>query len=177
MSEKVIITDEVRKVLAGMTPMNEGDGIPFTPQEFAMLPEEVRPVFFIRPLSNEEAKEVRQHLHDIVVIAQGRKTKDKDAQETYDKAKERYKESFGIEITKKCITDWKNVYNLKTSEPIPFSSMGENLIIPDMLLASIFTEICCITGITPRNKTVVQDAIAEEIIKKSLDDGNGGAVA
>lgn len=136
---KRVIDEATKKKLVGLLPFAPGSNIPFTPEHLQTLPQEIRPVFFIRPFGEDARMIITK------AIAGGEdgvpKTTVVDA------------------LNMGALVSWSNVIDAVTMEEIPFTKEAIPSIVdwPDKIVFGLYYEISKITsGPTEVEKEALQ---------------------
>jgi hypothetical protein len=103
MAEKRIMDEATKEKLHGLLPFSTKATINYTPEFYkeAEVPEEFRPVFVLRPYARDEVKNARKVLTSV----------EKD---------EVQKEDNFIELSRKVVVGWNNLYDVGNGEEIEY---------------------------------------------------------
>lgn len=109
--EKRILTDEERKKLAGYMPFNCKNTINFTPSLLENIDENLRPVFKLRSLSNEEHNQLKIYSSKYFKDIEG-----KNPEEQLEILKVLTKNT--EEIIRRCVLGFSNFFDVGSGEEI-----------------------------------------------------------
>jgi hypothetical protein len=150
MSQNRVMTEELRKQLAGYLPFSNEAVIGFTPQAFLLkdvkdkfrIPEQFHPIFSVRCFTKSEYEEAKKILHEEL------SDKDKKGEsETFQKTRD---------LVRKVVTGFKNLWDIGTMMEISYKSDPAGGCdkalwdkIPDFIYYEIRNYVHQISGITP----------------------------
>jgi len=141
--EERILTDEMREKLLGDLPFSASATMEYIPKHFSkkdesdkdIIPKEFQAVFALRGMTKPEKKEAKKYITHI---------KDK-GEKTADGI---------IEITRKCIMEWKNVFDLGTKKEIEYKADPEGGAdkemfdrLPEAVISDLFIYLSKISGL------------------------------
>jgi hypothetical protein len=109
--KEIKMTNEIAEKLYGLMPMSAGSVVNFTPSEFDELEEELRPVFKIKQMTQDEVDKVKEVAVKDLLQAQSykdKKTTSIKADKIVKMAKE--KEEHYLDICESCIVGWSNMF-------------------------------------------------------------------
>lgn len=153
--KKIKMTDEVRRKLAGLLPMDEGADYPWTPDVYLKkiksdttgepdvydIPKELHPVFSLKQLSNEDTLEIK------AMLSKEMNTKSKKI----DMAKTDAKNLVYMGYLHKVLTGWKNLYGLASGELFEYDGEFDTMMkLPETIRTDLFSEAMRITGFIPQ---------------------------
>lgn len=143
-TESPLFTDEVKKQLIGLLPFDDEATEDYTPTPFDKVPEDLRPVFVIRPLKQCERDRMSLYINKLTVM-EGSEAKQKELADLNDKMND---------IIRQCVVDVRNLYDLGTRKVIEFSSddsggMAKKLWqkIPESVKTNLYYRVNGISGL------------------------------
>jgi len=133
---KIVMTEEIRRQMAGLLPMNSTSTYKYTPDMFMKVDEAFRPVFEIKQLNNLAMSKIK----DLVLIELDKKKKI-NIKETDARTNEY------MMILHKVFVGWTNLYDLGTGELIDYDGEFETMLsLPESVRTDILTEVLKISG-------------------------------
>lgn len=135
--EKIVMTEELRKQMAGLLPMNSSSTYKYTPDVFSSVDESFRPVFEIKQFNNITMLKVKE----LVVKDLDTNKKKFTIKDMDDRNTEYMKLLHGV------LVGWENLYDLGTGELFDYDGNFETLMaLPETIRTDIFTEALKISG-------------------------------
>ena len=132
---KRILDEITRKQLLGYVPFSVNARISYTPEEYKSIPEDLRPVFELRALSQEGHVQMQKNVRDYIAEV--------------DSTKKSILSDNNESIFINCIVGWKNLFDAATGEEIEYKcDKGIYSTFPLWLQLSITQYIKKISGIS-----------------------------
>ena len=146
MSNKIVVTKELKEQLTGLLPMRNNAKYSFTPSCLDSVPEEFKPVFYIHQLTNGQILEVRGMLYEEV-------TTDKKKSKTKLLNELKRKNDEYMEIVKSIIIGWDNLYIMNSDEEAELFEYSIDNIeeLPEIVRTELFSEAIKISGFLPKD--------------------------
>lgn len=147
-----MMDEDLRKKLHGLAPFSIKSTTKYTPPIYGEdIPEEFRPIFYIRPYSRAEIKSAKK------VLAEISKSEEKIASMTAEES-EALEESI-YELARKVVMNWDRFYDAGSGSMIPYESdinggVDKELfyLIPSTIVGMILAEAVKISGMIDISK-------------------------
>lgn len=135
--EQIKMSDELRKQMAGLLPMNNTSTYKFTPEIFEKFDEAFRPVFEIKQFNNLSMLKVKEMIYN----EYGSNKKKIDIKDIENKNIEYMK------LVHDVLIGWENLYDLGTGDLFVYDGKFETMMaLPETIRTDIFTEALKISG-------------------------------
>lgn len=135
--EKIKMTDELRKQMAGLLPMNSSSTYKYTPDVFMSVDEAFRPVFEIKQFNNMSMLKVKE-----LVVQELDTTKKKINIKEVDARNTEY-----MKLLHSILVGWDNLYDLGSGELFEYDGKFETLMaLPETIRTDMFSEALKISG-------------------------------
>ena len=136
--EHIKMTDEVRKKMAGLLPMNSSSTYKYTPVVFESFDEQFRPVFEIKQFTNIAILKVKE------LVLKELDTKKKATVKEIDDRNKEY-----MSLLHSTLISWDNLYDLGSGELYAYDGTFDCLMtLPENIRTDLFTEALKISGFT-----------------------------
>ena len=136
---KIVMTDEVRRQMAGLLPMNSSSTYKYTPDLFKDIPEEFRPVFEIKQFTNMEILKAKE-----LIVSELGSPKKKVVIKEVDERNAEY-----MKLCHNVLVGWDNLYDLGSGELFIYDGKYETMMsIPEAVRTDILSEALKISGFT-----------------------------
>jgi hypothetical protein len=134
--KEIRMSEEIRKQMAGLLPMNNTATYNFTPESFSVVDEQYRPIFVIKQFNNEQILTVKELIF-----------KDMDAKKKINIRELDAKNVEYMKILNTVIVSWTNLYDLGTGGLFEYDGKLETFMaLPERIRTEIFTEALKISG-------------------------------
>jgi len=135
--EQIKMTDELRKQMAGLLPMNRTSTYKYTPEAFDSIDESFRPVFEIKQFTNMSMLKVKE-----LVVKEIDTNKKKINIKDIDDRNTEY-----MKLLHEGLVGWDNLYDLGTGELFDYDGKFETMMaLPEGIRTDIFSEALKISG-------------------------------
>jgi len=131
------MTDEIRKQMAGLLPMNTSSTYKYTPDVFLNVDEAFRPIFEIKQFNNITILKVKD-----LVLKELDGGKKKINLKEVDERNTEY-----MKILHSVLVGWTNLYDLGTGELFEYDGQYDTMMaLPESIRTDIFSEALKISG-------------------------------
>lgn len=124
-TKKRVFDEKTRRYLAGLLPFSPGATAPYTPDEFEKVPEDLRPVFYVRAYTDEQAQSLTAVAGDF----------------------SKFRKAVVKALSEGALAGWDNLIDLATGEEVPYSPEAVSLL-PAAVMLNIHTRCSEFAGLT-----------------------------
>jgi len=137
---KITMTDEIRKQMAGLLPMNASSTYKYTPDVFMKVDEAFRPVFEIKQFNNISMLKIKDLVIKELDINNSSKKK-LNLKEVDERTIEYMKTLHSV------LVGWTNLYDLGTGELFDYDGEYDTMMaLPESIRTDLLTEALKISG-------------------------------